>query len=174
LQATKNYYPPQYLQQFNHHYQEKLIAAIPEALTYCLPKYKSKTHPCNCVKCGKIYASEQSAEEMGMCWACHFSESQKCLEEMERFVIEGVEKRNYSCRNQESFMPNRIGEEKKWEVQKYFKERLEGRMKKNEVYKVLNKVFNLDLTPRETLSLLDVSAIKLVAKKRGYLFNNEA
>jgi len=92
---------------------------------------------------------------------------------MERFVIEGVEKRNYSSRGQESYMPNRIGEEKKWEVQKYYRERLEGVTKKNEVYKVLNEVFNLDLTPRETLSLLDIGAIKLAAKKRGYLFNNE-
>ncbi len=171
LQATQNYCPPQYLQQFNHHFQEKLIAAIPEALTYCLPKYRSKTQPCNCVKCGKIYASEQSAEEMGMCWACHFSESQQCLEDMERFVIEVGDKRNYACRSAESYMPNRIGEEKKWEVQKYFKERLEGRMKKNEVYKVINEVLNLDLTQRETLALLDVNAVKLAARKRGYLFN---
>lgn len=171
LQADNNYCPPKYLGQFSAHIQEKLIAAIPEALTYCLPKYRPKTQPCNCVKCGKIYASEQSAEEMGQCWTCHFSDSQKCLEEMERFVIEGVEKRNYSSRNQESYMPNRIGEEKKWEVQKYYRERLDGRMKKKEVYKAINEVLNLDLTQRESLALLDVNAVKLAAKKRGYLFN---
>jgi len=171
LQADNNYCPPNYLGQFSGHIQQKLIAAIPQALTYALPKYRSKTQPCNCVKCGKIYASEQSAEEMGMCWSCHFDESQQCLEDMEKFVLEIGEKKNYSCRKVESYMPNRIGEDKKWEVQKYFKERLDGRMKKNEVYKVINDAFNLDLTQREALALLDVNAIRVAARKRGHLFN---
>lgn len=164
LQAAKNYSPPKYLQQFNAKYQEKIIAEIPTALNWSLPKYQIKTQPCNCVKCGKIYNSEQSAEEMGMCWACHFADSQKCLDEMDRFeaLVENKPK---------SYMPTRIGEETMWGVQKYFRERLDGKMKKNQVWKVINEHFGLDLTQRETLALLDVNAINLAARKRGYLFN---
>jgi hypothetical protein len=156
LQKKKNYHATKFLQQFNSKFQNDLILKFPNALKWSLKDYEKKQkHLSNCIKCGKIYNSEQTAEEAGVCWACNFKESEKFLKmSLPNYIIKVRKKA-------EKIMPHYLGKQLMREIQIYFVENYRKEfMLKNKAFLFINEKFNLNLTNREVLALLEPNVLR--------------
>jgi hypothetical protein len=160
LQKTKNYHPLKFLQQFNPRFQKKIVAEIPEALDYSLPEYQARgiTAECACLKCSKIYNSEQTAEEMGICWACHFKESLI-------YTNSGSSAKSLKQgrKKAEKFFPHHLGKERIFLVRKFFCENNNVKFKmKNKAPQFIREHIDFVkfLSDREILSMLNINSLK--------------
>lgn len=159
LQKAKNYHPQKYLAQFNPCFRQKLIAAMPLVLNYSLSKDLIKTKLCNCVKCGKNYKSEQSAEEMGMCWSCHFELSEKCLAMSPPQDCDKINSRKKATK----IFPHHIGKQNIFAIRKFFCENMNVKFsKKNQSPGVIREHFSCasKLKDAEVLAMLDINALR--------------
>lgn len=160
LQDTKNYHPLKFLQQFNPQFQKRIIGEIPEALNYSLPEYAGNrvTARCKCLQCNKIYNSEQTAQEMGICWACHFKDSISYSNDGS--PLKSLKK---GRKKAEKFFPVFLGKDKIFQVRKFFCQNI------NVLFHMKNKApdcirdnlpFTALLSDRQILSMLNINALR--------------
>jgi hypothetical protein len=160
LQKTKNYHPLKFLQQFNFQFQKRIVAEIPEALNYSLPEYKARkaTAQCVCLNCSKIYNSEQTAEEMGVCWSCHLKESL-----VYNNNGSSVKSLKGGRKKAEKFFPHYLGKERIFLVRKFFCENINVKFKmKNKAPQFIREHIDFVkfLSDREILSMLNINSLK--------------
>lgn len=160
LKAEGRYIEKDFFHDFRPQYKAEIIKQFPDAEFSTLAKYqKPKTVPCKCTKCKATYQSEQTAEEMGMCQACHMRLSDECLAMSPPQDCDKINSRKKATK----IFPHHIGKQNIFAIRKFFCENMNVKFsKKNQSPEVIREHFSCasKLKDAEILAMLDINALR--------------
>lgn len=160
LKAEKAYIHSDYLKAFSDQFRAVLIKEYPDALNSTVPIYKNgKTVSCKCVKCSTIYPSEQTAEEMGMCQACHMRLSDECLtmSPPEDYMMKKGKKKP------KKIFPHHLGKDNIFAIRKFFCDNMNVKFKmKKHAPEAIREHFvcAAGLSDAQIFSMLNINSLR--------------
>lgn len=160
LKAENSYIAKDFFNDFRPEFKAEIIKQFPDAEFSTLPKYKNpKTVPCKCTKCGTIYASEQTAEEMGICQACHMRLSDQCLtmSPPELYMMKSGRKKP------QKIFPHYLGKDNIFAIRKFFCDNMNVKFKmKKHAPEVIRGHFvcATGLSDAQIFSMLNINSLR--------------
>jgi len=160
LKAEGRYIAKDFFHDFRPQYKAEIIKQFADAEFSTLAKYqKPKTVPCQCTKCKATYQSEQTAEEMGMCQACHMRLSDECLtmSPPEEYMMKKGRKKP------QKIFPHHLGKDNIFAIRKFFCDNMnvKFKMKKHAPEAIRERfVCAAGLSDAQIFSMLNINSLR--------------